>query len=155
VLFAVAQSKNIESLSHLHKTGLLLLSRYREATYRHDSQISCLWLAREFACPHLVNSSRGKLDLADGPIFVANASQSLDSSMRRCFKLVDMIRGLEVSAISQNVEFDIPTGMCGWVCYFWLAVAVSAEDVARLEVAVVIVWPARCWLWRMGGLRMA
>jgi len=39
--------------------------------------------------------------------------------------------------------------------YFQLAVALSAEDVAWLEVAVVIVWLARRWLWRMGGLRMA
>jgi len=55
-----------------------------------------------------------------------------------------MIRGLKVSVIFQNVEFNISRGMYRWVCYFRLAVALSAEDVAWLEVAVVIVWLARC-----------
>ena len=39
--------------------------------------------------------------------------------------------------------------------YLRLAVALAGEDVAWLEAAVLIVWLARCWLWRMGGLRMA
>ena len=39
--------------------------------------------------------------------------------------------------------------------YFQLAVALSAEDVAWLEVAVVIVWLARRWVWRKSALSMA